>query len=351
MAPPETVTEWHHKRHSPNGITRDSHRMASWEKVETTTKRLFPDYLEWVRGNLDYLEPYLRKAPTGMVTERLTEMDVEWPYWWAVSLLGRFCRRMNISTDGHRVRATRYKGWSQIHQGWLTKLCTRARKSANAPEYMYGVNVQFMRSLWDRYRVIHAWPSPAAMIPIRSYNPCRQVKPASSLLTELEYHLQSSNNDPWWAGPAELFTRNWVSSSASALRSIVSMTCHWDAYNLDIPMQLSMVMAMAMPGREWKPPSVTWSKDDTHTMIGDFTEITGSNSDNDLRFVRVMCARLDGHMPDIPEVEIWRTVSLWMFLLSLFFTSVSFFTSLLHYFFGSRPSTNGVGTGCYHLSG
>jgi hypothetical protein len=31
---------------------------------------------------------------------------------------------------------------------------------------------------------------------------------------------------------------------------------------------------------------------------------------------------LDGQMPDIPEVEIWRTVSLWMFLLSLLFTSL-----------------------------
>jgi hypothetical protein len=34
-------------------------------------------------------------------------------------------------------------------------------------------------------------------------------------------------------------------------------------------------------------------------------------------------------MPDIPEVEIWRTVSLWMFLLSLFFSSGYIFTSLL----------------------
>jgi hypothetical protein len=45
-------------------------------------------------------------------------------------------------------------------------------------------------------------------------------------------------------------------------------------------------------------------------MIGKFTEITVSNSDNDLHLVRVMSARLDGRMPDIPEVEIWRTVSL-----------------------------------------
>jgi len=62
-------------------------------------------------------------------------------------------------------------------------------------------------------------------------------------------------------------------------------------------------------------------------MIGDFTEITVSNSDNDLHLVEVTSARLDSRMPDIPEVEIWRTVSLWMFLLSLPF-SLYFFTSL-----------------------
>jgi hypothetical protein len=29
----------------------------------------------------------------------------------------------------------------------------------------------------------------------RSYNPFREVKPASSVLTELEYDFQSTNND------------------------------------------------------------------------------------------------------------------------------------------------------------
>jgi hypothetical protein len=37
--------------------------------------------------------------------------------------------------------------------------------------------------------------------------------------------------------------------------------------------------------------------------------------------------RFDHPMPDIPEVEIWRAVLLWMFLLSLF--SLLLFTSLL----------------------
>jgi len=39
-------------------------------------------------------------------------------------------------------------------------------------------------------------------------------------------------------------------------------------------------------------------------MIGDFTEITVSNSDNDLRWVQATSARFDGRIPDIPEVEI-----------------------------------------------
>ena len=137
---------------------------------------------------------------------------------------------------------------------------------------------------------------------------------------------------------------------------MVSMTRYWDAYKLDIPMQLPMAMAMAMVMEmammmimisERKPPSMPPSQDEALTVVGDFAEITVSNSDNDRHLVRVTSARLDGRMPDIPEVEIWRTVSLWMFLLSLLFSLLLYF--LLLYFFGSRPSTNGVGTGFYHL--
>jgi len=125
--------------------------------------------------------------------------------------------------------------------------------------------------------------------------------------------------------------RNWESLSASALGSIVSMTGYWDAYKLDIPMQwlmaMTMTMAMAMTSSELMPPSMPPIQDESHTMIGDFTEITFSNSKGDLHLVQVTSARLDGRMPDIPEVEIWRTVLLWMFLLSLPF-SLYFFTSL-----------------------
>jgi hypothetical protein len=87
-------------------------------------------------------------------------------------------------------------------------------------------------------------------------------------------------------------------------------------------------MAMAMMSSELKPPWLPPSQDETHTMIGDITEITVSNSDNGVHLVRVTSARLDGRMPDIPEVEIWRTVSLWMFLVSLLFSSLYFITSL-----------------------
>jgi hypothetical protein len=118
---------------------------------------------------------------------------------------------------------------------------------------------------------------------------------------------------------------------------MVSMTGYWNAYKSDIPMQWPMAMAK-MNSSKLKPPSMQPSQDETNRMIGDFTEITVSNSDDDLHLVGDRSAKLDGRMLDIPEVEIWRTVSLWMFLRYLLF-------SLLLYFLQSRPSTNGVGTG------
>jgi hypothetical protein len=110
------------------------------------------------------------------------------------------------------------------------------------------------------------------------------------------------------------------------------MTGYWDASKLDILMQWHMAMGMAlaiamvMVTSERKPPSILPSQDEAHAMIGDFTEISVSNSDNDLHLVQATSARFDGQMPDIPEVEIWRTVLLWMFLLSLL--SLYFFTSV-----------------------
>jgi len=107
---------------------------------------------------------------------------------------------------------------------------------------------------------------------------------------------------------------------------MVSITGYWDADKLDIRMQRPMATVMAMMSSKRKPPSMPPSQDEPHTTIGDFTEITVSNSDDDLHLVRVTSARLNGQMPDILEVEIWRTVLLWMFLRSLLF--LYFLTSL-----------------------
>jgi hypothetical protein len=72
-------------------------------------------------------------------------------------------------------------------------------------------------------------------------------------------------------------------------------------------MQLPMAMTMSC---EQKLPLMPMTQDEAHTMIGDLTKITVSNSDNDLHVVRVTSARLNGRTPIIPEVEMWRTVLL-----------------------------------------
>jgi hypothetical protein len=90
---------------------------------------------------------------------------------------------------------------------------------------------------------------------------------------------------------------------------MVSMTHYWDAYKLDIPIQLPMAMAMViatamMNSSERKPPSMQPSQDEAHTIIGDFTEITVPNSDNGLHLIGATSLRFDCRMPDIPDVEI-----------------------------------------------
>ena len=85
-------------------------------------------------------------------------------------------------------------------------------------------------------------------------------------------------------------------------------------------------MAMMMMSSKWKPPLTPPSHDEAHTMIGHFTEITVSDSDNDLHLVRVTSARLDGRMPDNSEVEIggrcYFVCSFFLFSLLYFFTSL-----------------------------
>jgi hypothetical protein len=60
------------------------------------------------------------------------------------------------------------------------------------------------------------------------------------------------------------------------------MTGYWNGYKLDNPMQLPMAMMMSS---ERKPPAMPPSQDEAPTMIGDFTEIAVSNSENDRHLV------------------------------------------------------------------
>jgi len=142
----ETVTERHCDRQSRQ-LPNDDYRIA----------------FNGGRRNLG-LGSHLPKAPTGMFTKRLTDMIAERPYWRPTSLLGRCWRNIKITTDGHRVRATGCKRWSEksrvahraMHEG---------RESANALEYICGMNDHFTRRLQDRYEVMYDWPSPTAIIP------------------------------------------------------------------------------------------------------------------------------------------------------------------------------------------
>jgi len=100
---------------------------------------------------------------------------------------------------------------------------------------------------------------------------------------------------------------------------------------MQLAMAMAMAIAMAMMSSELMPLSMPPRQDDAHSMIGDFTKISESNSENELLLVWVTSVRFNGQMPDILEVEIWKAVSLWMFFHCLVFSSVHFFTSLLHW--------------------
>jgi len=89
---------------------------------------------------------------------------------------------------------------------------------------------------------------------------------------------------------------------------------------------MAIAMAMVIMSSKRKPPSTPPSQDEAHSIIGDFTRITESNSDNDLHLVRVTSARLDGRMPDNSEVVIggrcYLGCSFVLFSLLYFFTSL-----------------------------
>ena len=83
-------------------------------------------------------------------------------------------------------------------------------------------------------------------------------------------------------------------------------------------------MAMVMVTSERKPPSILPSQDVAHAMIGDFTEITVSNSDDDLRLVQPTSTRL---MVGCRTFRKWRLGGRCHFGCSFFLFSI--FTALL----------------------
>jgi len=99
------------------------------------------------------------------------------------------------------------------------------------------------------------------------------------------------------------------------------------AMAMAMAMAMVMAMAMAMMISERKPPSLPPSQAETHAMIGDFTEITVSNSDNDLHLVLATCARL---MVGCRTFRKWRYGGRCYFGCSFFLFSLPyFFTPLL----------------------
>jgi len=87
-----------------------------------------------------------------------------------------------------------------------------------------------------------------------------------------------------------------------------------------------MAMVTVVMSSERKPPSMPPSQDQAHTMIGDFTEITVPNSDDDLHLVKATSARL---MVGCRTFRKWRYGGRYHLGCSFFlFCSLYFFTSL-----------------------
>jgi hypothetical protein len=77
---------------------------------------------------------------------------------------------------------------------------------------------------------------------------------------------------------------------------------------------------------EGEPPSMPPNQDEEHTAIGDFTKITVSNSDDDLRLVQATCARL---MIGCRTFRQWRYAGRCYIGCSFFLFSSVLFSSLL----------------------
>jgi len=136
--PNETENDlWTYQIVYHNGNARDSHRMASWAPVETTTKRWLPDCLEWRAQEHSIIQSSTyQRHQLICFTKRLTEMNAERPYWRPISLLGRCWRSLNITTDVHHVRATGCKRWCHISR-MAYKAMNEGLESANAFENIW----------------------------------------------------------------------------------------------------------------------------------------------------------------------------------------------------------------------
>jgi len=152
-----------------------------------------------------------------------------------------------------------------------------------------------MRSLQDRYEVTYDWPSLMAMIlgaeatshakQSSPQHPCRlstniTTEAASNAVTMITYGL-GLMSCPQGTGAHKLDEIY-----------MFSMTGYRNACELDIRMQWLLAMAMVMMSSEGPPPSKLPSDDEAYTVIADFTEITVSDSDNDLHWVQAPRAKL-----------------------------------------------------------
>jgi len=139
----------------------------SWDKY----KEMMTEISEWPRSrskdselglNRMFIGHPLLKAPTGMFCKRLSKTNAEQPYWRPTTLLGRCWRRMNITPDGHRVRATGCKRCSDIsrlaynamHEGlesaspceYISKMYLILWKPPGVSERMWSVNLDASNS-------------------------------------------------------------------------------------------------------------------------------------------------------------------------------------------------------------
>jgi len=83
-----------------------------------------------------------------MFTQRLTETNAEQPYWRPSSLLGRYWRRMNITTDGHRARATGCMRGYQISRLAYKAMHEGVGEHKHACIYMVWVTIS-----WEAYKI------------------------------------------------------------------------------------------------------------------------------------------------------------------------------------------------------